>query len=105
MGEWEFLLPARSAQAGSPIPQFSTAYSLATAEFLRTELTFNSVGFDYAAVQSPYSHMADLYAAVRTESVACSLLLAEVMEAFGERYNVPKERQYTNDRGIIDKKH
>ena len=42
----------------------------------------------------PSSHAAGYEACDRTDLVACSDLRAEVMEAFGKRYDVPKERQY-----------
>ena len=42
----------------------------------------------------PSSHAAGYEACDRTDLVACSDLRTDVMEAFGKRYNVPKERQY-----------
>ncbi len=50
----------------------------------------------------PFSHGASFYACCRTDLVACSDLRVEVMEKFGERYNVPKERQYTDYRQLIE---
>ncbi|MSP14728.1 MAG: Gfo/Idh/MocA family oxidoreductase [Chloroflexi bacterium] len=53
----------------------------------------------------PYSHAAGFTASSRTDLVACSDLRPDVMEVFGQTYNVPKERQYTNYREMIDKEH
>ena len=58
---------------------------------------------DYQAIRLPYSHAAGFYAEERTDLVACSDLRPEVMEVFGERYDVPKEQQYTDYRELIDK--
>ena len=58
---------------------------------------------DYQAIPLPYSHAAGFYAEERTDLVACSDLRPDVMEVFGERYDVPKERQYTDYRELIDK--
>ena len=58
---------------------------------------------DYKAIPLPYSHAAGFYAEERTDLVACSDLRPDVMEVFGERYDVPKERQYTDYRELIDK--
>ena len=49
----------------------------------------------------PYSHGAGYYASDRTNLVACSDLREDVMEQFGERYDVPKDRQYTDYRELI----
>ncbi|MCC9075574.1 Gfo/Idh/MocA family oxidoreductase [Litorilinea aerophila] len=49
----------------------------------------------------PYSHAAGFVACPRTELVACADLRTDVMERFGERYHVPKERQYTDYREMI----
>ncbi|MCZ6635233.1 MAG: Gfo/Idh/MocA family oxidoreductase [bacterium] len=49
-----------------------------------------------------YSHAAGYEACDRTELVACSDLREEVMEKVGERYGVPKERQYTDYRKMLD---
>ena len=51
----------------------------------------------------PYSHGAGFYTCERTNLVACSDLRPDVMEAFGQRYDVPKERQYVDYRELIDK--
>ena len=51
----------------------------------------------------PYSHAAGFYAEARTDLVACSDLRAEVMEVFGNQYNVTKERQYIDYRELIEK--
>lgn len=51
----------------------------------------------------PYSHGAGYYACARTDLVACSDLRTDVMAEFGKRYDVPKERQYTDYRQLIDK--
>lgn len=49
----------------------------------------------------PYSHGAGFFACTRTDLVACADPRTEVMEKFGERYNIPKERQYTDYREMI----
>lgn len=51
----------------------------------------------------PYSHAAGFEACSRTDLVACSDLRPDVMAKFGERYNVPKARQYTDYRELIEK--
>ena len=56
-----------------------------------------------ATVVPPYSHGAGYDACDRTDLVACSDLREEVMEQFGERYGVPKERQYLDHRELIAK--
>lgn len=56
---------------------------------------------DYQAIQLPYSHAAGFYEEERVDLVACSDLRSDVMEVFGERYDVPKERQYTDYRELI----
>jgi predicted dehydrogenase len=53
--------------------------------------------------RGPYSHAAGYEACDRTEMVACSDLREDVMEKVGERYNVPKERQYVDYKEMIDK--
>ena len=58
---------------------------------------------DYQGVTRPYSHAAGYYAEERTDLVACSDLRTEVMEEFGKRYDVPKARQYTDYREMIEK--
>ncbi len=57
----------------------------------------------YPAVVLPYSHGAGFYASERTDLIACSDLRVDVMEEFGKRYDVPKERQYTDYREMIEK--
>jgi predicted dehydrogenase len=49
----------------------------------------------------PYSHGAGFFACTRTDLVACADPRTDVMEKFGERYNIPKERQYTDYREMI----
>jgi predicted dehydrogenase len=49
----------------------------------------------------PYSHGAGFFACTRTDLVACADPRVDVMEKFGERYNIPKERQYTDYREMI----
>lgn len=51
---------------------------------------------DYKAIKLPYSHAAGFFAEERTDLIACADLRTEVMEQFGNRYNVPKSNQYTN---------
>ena len=51
----------------------------------------------------PYSHAACYEACERTELVACADLREDVMEEFGKRYGIPKERQYTDYRELIDR--
>ena len=51
----------------------------------------------------PISHAAAFEASERTDLVACSDLREDVMEKFGARYNVPKERQYTDYEEMIAK--
>lgn len=49
----------------------------------------------------PYSHAAGFYACDRTELVACADLRTDVMATFGERYDIPQERQYTDYKEMI----
>lgn len=49
----------------------------------------------------PYSHGAGFFACTRTDLVACADPRTDVMEKFGELYNIPKERQYTDYREMI----
>lgn len=49
----------------------------------------------------PYSHGAGFFACTRTDLVACADQRTDVMEKFGELYNIPKERQYTDYREMI----
>jgi predicted dehydrogenase len=51
----------------------------------------------------PYSHAAGFYACERTDLVACADVRTDVMERFGERYDIPKSRQYTDYREMIEK--
>ena len=57
----------------------------------------------YRGIELPYSHAAGFYAEERTDLVACADLRPSVMEEFGKRYDVPKERQYTDYREMIEK--
>ncbi len=54
------------------------------------------------SVLKPYSHAAGYTACDRTDLIACADLRTDVMERFGEAYGVPKERQYTDFREMID---
>ena len=58
---------------------------------------------DYEAIKLPYSHAAGYFAEERTDLVACADLRPEVMEHFGNRYNVPKANQYTDYRDMLEK--
>jgi predicted dehydrogenase len=49
----------------------------------------------------PYSHAAGFYACPRTTLVACADVRVDVMAQFGLRYDIPKERQYTDYREMI----
>ena len=49
----------------------------------------------------PASHAAAYEAHERVDLVACSDLREDVMEKFGERYGVPKERQYTDYKAMV----
>ena len=49
----------------------------------------------------PGSHAAAYEAHDRVDIVACSDLREDVMEKFGERYGVPKERQYTDYKAMV----
>lgn len=51
----------------------------------------------------PYSHAAGFYACDRTDLVACADFRTEVMAEFGKRYDIPKERQYTDYKEMIAK--
>ena len=58
---------------------------------------------DYEAIRLPYSHAAGFFAEERTALVACADLRPDVMEQFGNRYNVPKSGQYTDYRELLEK--
>ena len=51
----------------------------------------------------PRSHGAGYYACDRIELVGCSDTREDVMEQFGLLYDVPKPRQYTNYKELIDR--
>ena len=51
--------------------------------------------------RGPYSHAAGYEACARTEMVACADLREAVMEQVGQRYGVPRARQYTDYREMI----
>jgi predicted dehydrogenase len=53
----------------------------------------------------PYSHGAGFFACSRTDLVACADPRTDVMEKFGELYQIPKERQYTDYREMIAAEH
>ena len=57
----------------------------------------------YLAHNFPVSHAASFFAEERTDLIACSDLRTEVMAEFGQRYNVPAERQYTDYREMLEK--
>jgi predicted dehydrogenase len=52
---------------------------------------------------APYSHAAGFYTCERTDLVACADVRVDVMEQFGGRYDIPKSRQYTDYREMIEK--
>lgn len=54
-------------------------------------------------VVPPYSHAAGFYACERTDLVACADLREDVMEKFGEQYDIPKSRQYTDYKEMIER--
>ncbi|MBI3943565.1 MAG: Gfo/Idh/MocA family oxidoreductase, partial [Chloroflexi bacterium] len=56
----------------------------------------------YPTLVLPLSHAAGFTACDRTDLVAGADLRPDVMEVFGQKYNVPKARQYTNYRQMID---
>ena len=58
---------------------------------------------DYEAIKLPYSHAAGFFAEERTDLIACADLRPEVMEHFGNRYNVPKTKHYTDYREMLEK--
>lgn len=49
----------------------------------------------------PMSHAAGYEASDRTNLVACSDLRDDVMEQFGNRYGIPKDRQYTDYKEML----
>ena len=51
----------------------------------------------------PYSHTAVFTACDRTDLIACSDLRPEVMAEVGVQFNIPKEKQYTDYKELIDK--
>ena len=61
------------------------------------------VGYEGPSMQPPSSHGGGYYVSNRTQLVACADLREDVMEKFGNRYDVPKERQYTDYRELIEK--
>ena len=66
---------------------------------------------DYEIIESgrlsksrlPASHAAAYDAHDRVDLVACSDFREDVMEKFGERYNIPKNRQYTDYKEMVEK--
>lgn len=59
----------------------------------------NEVPADWGA----YSHAAGYEACARTTMIACADLREDVMEKVGQRYDVPKERQYTDYKEMLEK--
>ncbi len=57
---------------------------------------------DYLARNFPKSHAASFFAEERIDLIACSDLRTEVMAEFGNRYNVPKARQYIDYREMLE---
>ena len=51
----------------------------------------------------PYAHTAVFYACPRTHLAACSDIRPEVMEEVGSQFDIPKERQYTDYKELIDR--
>ncbi len=51
----------------------------------------------------PYAHTAVFYACPRTDLAACSDIRVEVMEEVGRQFDIPKERQYTDYKELIDR--
>ena len=49
----------------------------------------------------PYSHGGGFYASERTDLVACSDFRTDLMDAFGRKYDVPAEGQYTDFREMV----
>jgi len=58
---------------------------------------------DYEAIKLPYSHAAGFFAEERVALIACADLRPEVMQHFGHCYNVPKAKQYTDYREMLEK--
>jgi len=50
----------------------------------------------------PYGHTAVFTACDRTDLIACAHRRTEVMAEVGEQFDIPKERQYTDYRELID---
>lgn len=61
----------------------------------------NEISDDHA-IRKPFSHAAGYEACPRTDLVACADIREDVMAAFGERYNIPRERQYTDYQRLIE---
>ena len=49
----------------------------------------------------PYSHGGGFYTSERTDLVACSDFRTDLMDAFGQQYEVPAEGQYTDFREMV----
>lgn len=61
----------------------------------------NESGESFGGRPLPYSHAAGYEAVERTELVACADVRSDVMAKFGERYGIPKQRQYPDYRELI----
>ncbi len=61
------------------------------------------VGHEGPTMQPPSSHGGGYEVSDRTDLWACSDLREDVLEEFGKRYDVPKERQYLDYREMIEK--
>ena len=59
------------------------------------------VGHEGPSMQPPSSHGGGYYTSKRTDLWTCSDLREDVMEEFGKRYEIPKERQYTDYREMM----
>ena len=51
----------------------------------------------------PYSHAGGYSSSDRTQLVACSDFREDLMEAVGDKYDIPRERQYTDYLEMVDK--
>ena len=59
-------------------------------------------GHEGLSMQPPSSHGGGYYVSDRTELIGCSDLREDVMEQFGQRYDIPKSGQYTDYKKLID---
>ena len=85
------------------VTDFMKTYRAAVIGCSRMGAFIDNEVVNYRGINLPYSHAAGFYAEERTNLIACADLRPSVMEEFGRQYDVPKQRQYTDYREMIER--